>query len=77
MTLSHQKLDQTWDYTFKQFQAYQYQDFIQALLSTAIFSQKLRFFLWFTKSVNLDLNIFGICISDTLLNFKAYVVHHW
>ena len=44
MTLSHQKLDQTWDYTFKQFQAYHYQDFIQALLSTVVFSQRLRFF---------------------------------
>ena len=56
---------------------YTYQAFIQTLLSTAIFSLRLRFFLLFAKSVNLCLQIAGKCISDTLFDFKAYVVHQW
>ena len=47
------------------------QAFIQALLSTA----KIDFFLVLTMSVNLDLQIVGKCISDTLFDFKVYVVH--
>ena len=34
-------------------------------------------FLLFAKSVYLDLQIAGKCISDTLFDFKAYVVHRW
>ena len=52
------------------------QAFIQALLSTAVSSQRLSFLL-FAKSVNLDLQIAGKCISSTLSDFKAYIVHCW
>ena len=34
-------------------------------------------FLLFTKSVNLDLQIIGKYISDTLFDFKVCVVHRW
>ena len=52
------------------------QAFIQALLSTADFFPKIEFFL-LAKSVNLDLQIPQKCISDTLFDFKAYIVHCW
>ena len=39
------------------------------------FFPKIEFFLLFTKSVNLDLQIVGKSISDTLFGFKVYVVH--
>ena len=45
-------------------------------LQPAFFS-KIEFFLLFAKSVNLCLQIAGKCISDTLFNFKEYVVHQW
>ena len=48
------------------------QAFIQALLSTAIFSQRLSFLL-FTRSLNMDIKITGKCISQTLFDFKAYI----
>ena len=41
------------------------------------FFPKIEFFLLFTKSVNLDLQIVGKSISDTLFGFKVYVVHRW
>ena len=54
------------------------QVFIQALLYAAVFSQRLSFIL--AKPVNLDLQIPGKCISDTLFDFKATLViadkHH-
>ena len=53
------------------------QAFIQALLSTAIFFPKIEFFLLFAESVNLWLQIAGKCISDTLFDFKACLVHQW
>ena len=34
-------------------------------------------FLLFTRSLNLDIKITGKYISDTLFDFKAYVVHRW
>ena len=40
------------------------------------FFPKIEFFL-FTKSVNLDLQIIGEYIFDTLFDFKRYVVHCW
>ena len=51
------------------------QAFIQALFVYSRFFPKIEFFLQSTKSVNLDPNIIGICISDTFFDFKAYFVH--
>ena len=54
------------------------QAFIQAPLSTDVFFPKIEFFtVLFAKSVNLDLQINGKSISDTLFDFKAYLVHCW
>ena len=55
------------------------QTFTQALLSTAIFSQRLSFLL-FTKSVNLNLQIVGTCIFDSILEKDILPVtdkHHF
>ena len=52
------------------------QVFIEAIWSTASFFPKIEFFLLFAKSTNLDLHIAGKWISNTLFDFKAYVVHH-
>ena len=43
--------------------------FIQALSSTAVFFPKIKFF------INLVLRIAVKCISNTLFDFKAYIVH--
>ena len=43
--------------------------FIQALSSTVVFFPKIEFF------INLDLRIAVKCISNTLFDFKAYIVH--
>ena len=51
-----------------------HQAFIEALLSTAGFFPKIVFFL-LAKSVNFDLQIPQKCISDTVFDFKAYIVH--
>ena len=48
--------------------------------STFVYSHffpKTESFLLFAKSVNLCLQVAGKCISDTLFDFKAYVVHQW
>ena len=37
------------------------------------FLPKIEFFLLFAKSVNLDLQIAGKCISDTIFDLKAHV----
>ena len=53
------------------------QAFIEAFLSTAVFSQRLSFFtVLFAKSVNLHLQLSGKCVFDTLLHCKEYVVHY-
>ena len=52
---------------------------MQALSSRAVFSQRLSFLLFCLKSQkkleNLELQITGKCLSDTLFDFKAFVVH--
>ena len=55
------------------------QAFIQALLSKAIFSQRLSFLL-FTTSVNLNVQIVGTCIFNTIFEkdiLPATDKHHF
>ena len=47
------------------------QAFTETLLSAVVFFPQRLSFLLLAKSVNLDLQIAGKCISDTLFDFKA------